>query len=35
MRNIIEEYGMAVLYMIAGLFLGGMLGKAIALVSAF
>lgn len=35
MKNIAEEYAGAVLYVLAGLFIGGFLGKVLDIVSAF
>lgn len=35
MRSIIEEYGMAVLYLVAGILLGATLGTVLAMVSSF
>lgn len=35
MKNIAEEYGMAVLYALAGFLVLGCLGKVLAVVSAF
>lgn len=35
MKNIVEEYGAAVLYLLAGLLAGGSFGKILAIVSAF
>ncbi len=35
MKSIAEEYGAAVLYALAGLFLGGCLGNVLGIVSGF